>query len=444
MNEEIIVSIAINIILTAGAYLCVPVIIGFTGKKRTAKQIKRIIFINGAIVWLIFAFIRAENNIQGSGASVFLWSAVAHWILKANCLKEEKPSTSNNQITGNYNIMSEEVYLDPSNTDNGVEPKLNHNNYSLSVDPANTEIKANRTPTVIQTNVSAQLTCKKCGKEYDSSFAFCPYCGKKSRKKKHTFLIVSIALILVCALAFFAHTAITKAKLEEIRNNAFEAMYNQDFSKAKYYLDQYPDAQSTFMSEYAYVQAGILLEEGHYLDALKEFKKLTYPVPASIMEGLEDKVYNLGVRSYHQKSYSLAQRQFIAVAGYKRSEDYITLCETHLTYSDKNYNKLIRLIGFEDVNEILMNGYTYADKFLEGTWKTQDNSHYFTMREDGKTSYNLPSVMKDGTYWISNSVYTLTNKDSSMKECFKFTIVEEDIIKVFCFKNNKTYKMYRQ
>lgn len=104
MNNEIIVSIIINIILTAGAYLCVPVIIGFIGKKYTAKQIKRIIIINGAVIWLIFAIIRVENNIQGSGASVFLWSAIAHWILKANCLKSE---SENAEIATNVKIAGE-------------------------------------------------------------------------------------------------------------------------------------------------------------------------------------------------------------------------------------------------------------------------------------------------------------------------------------------------
>lgn len=106
----------LNLALTAAAYLCVPTIIAFRGKKRTAKQIKRIVIINGAIVWLIFAIIRAENNIQGSGASVFLWSAVAYWLLKLNCLKE---------VDDDSQKAIEETKHSLSNSQNGTETKTN-------------------------------------------------------------------------------------------------------------------------------------------------------------------------------------------------------------------------------------------------------------------------------------------------------------------------------
>ena len=73
--------------MTAGAYLCIPVVIGYSGKKFTAKQIKKITIINGMVIWLILAIIRTNNGVEGTDASVFLWSAIVHWILKENVLK---------------------------------------------------------------------------------------------------------------------------------------------------------------------------------------------------------------------------------------------------------------------------------------------------------------------------------------------------------------------
>lgn len=431
MNNEMILSLIINTILTAGAYLCVPVIIGFISKNRTAKQIKRIIFINGVVVWFIFALIRAENNIQGSGASVFLWSAVAHKILKANCLKKEEPVTSHTSSRGHYNIMSEDVYLDPSNA---IEPEKN---YPVTDAPS---------PLIIP-QAPRHHICRKCNREFDASFAYCPYCGRKVHKKKSKMssaLIATLLVVLVCILGCFGYLYMEKARLEEIRENAFTAMYDQKFSEAKYYFDQLSEVETDYPSEYAYVKAGILMEEGQYDEALKEFKKLAYPVPDTIMDKLTENVYLLGKASYHKKEYSRAQRYFLSVEDYKRSEDYVTLCKAHLSYSANLYNELISLIGFEDVSEILLSNTLYVDKFLEGTWRTQNKSNYFIMYEDGRTNYNIPSSVNSGTYRIVNGVYKLKNSWTEEKDCFSITVIEKDKIQIVSFQNYKKYILYRQ
>lgn len=431
MNNELVLSLIINTFLTASAYLCVPVIIGFISKKRSAKQIKRIIIINGVVVWFIFALIRAENNLQGSGASVFLWSAVAHRILKARCLKKEEPGTSHTSSRGNYNIMSEDVYLDPSNA---IELEKKH---SATAAPS---------PPIIPQAKKHQI-CHKCNSEFDANFAHCPYCGKKVHKKnskRYSALIAAVLVLLICVLGYFGYLFMEKAKLEEIRENAFTAMYDQKFSEAKYYFDQLSEVETDYPSEYAYVKAGILMEEGQYDKALKEFKKLVYPVPDTIMNKLTENIYSLGKASYHKKEYTRAQRYFLSVKDYKRSEDYLTLCKAHLKYSTNIYIELISLIGFEDVSEILLSNTHYGDKFLEGTWRTQNKSNYFIMYENGRTNYNIPSPVNSGTYRIVNGVYKMKNSWTEEKDCFSITVIEKDKIQIVSFKNNKKYILYRQ
>ena len=85
---DLLLTFVLNTIMTAGSYFLVPVIIAYSGKKFTTKQIKTIVIINGVIVWLILAVLRVEKGIEGSGVSVFLWSAYNHYILKENCLKK--------------------------------------------------------------------------------------------------------------------------------------------------------------------------------------------------------------------------------------------------------------------------------------------------------------------------------------------------------------------
>lgn len=92
-NEEkddswsIIVSgILASILITALGYLLFPMCVFAYCKIRNTwliqKTAKTITIANGAIVWLIFQVIAINNGESGSGAAVFLWSAIAYYILK--------------------------------------------------------------------------------------------------------------------------------------------------------------------------------------------------------------------------------------------------------------------------------------------------------------------------------------------------------------------------
>lgn len=85
-------SFVVNVAITAFCYLCVPLCLclycwGYE-KKLSLKAIKRIVYINFAVIWLIFRVIAIEQGIEGSGAAGILWSVLAQWLLKKKCLEQ--------------------------------------------------------------------------------------------------------------------------------------------------------------------------------------------------------------------------------------------------------------------------------------------------------------------------------------------------------------------
>lgn len=89
--------------------------------------------------------------------------------------------------------------------------------------------------------------------------------------------------------------------------------------------------------------------------------------------------------------------------------------------------------------------------FLEGDWTTYSGDYYinFYENDEGGTSseYNLPWVSEPkGTkyYDIRSLIYIFTNKDSKeLAKVYRFEIIDYDTIKVYCYKNSRTYTLYR-
>lgn len=76
----------ISILITAIAYLLVPLIFSIIGlvadRRYSPKTVWAIVIINGVCVWSIFQIIRLNAGEEGTGAAVFLWSTVAYWMLR--------------------------------------------------------------------------------------------------------------------------------------------------------------------------------------------------------------------------------------------------------------------------------------------------------------------------------------------------------------------------
>ena len=107
---------------------------------------------------------------------------------------------------------------------------------------------------------------------------------------------------------------------------------------------------------------------------------------------------------------------------------------------------------FPFLKEIVSNDAVIKD-FLIGKWYTSLNSYYFDityyfeMDDKYSTSHSLPAVDKpDGTkyYGIEDLIYCWKDADSNvLAKVFQFTIVDYDTIEVYCYRNSKTYTLYR-
>lgn len=88
--------------------------------------------------------------------------------------------------------------------------------------------------------------------------------------------------------------------------------------------------------------------------------------------------------------------------------------------------------------------------FMRGTWK--GSGYYLTFTDQGDdgiySSFDLPWVAKpSGTkyYEIIDMVYCWIDADNNrLADVFYFEIIDYNTINVFCYKNNRTYTMYRQ
>ena len=83
---EVFLYFLFSLLITAVGYTIVPLIISIVRDKKrhifSLKTIRTIIIINGICVWIIFQIIRIQLDISGTSGAVFLWSAVAYWIMK--------------------------------------------------------------------------------------------------------------------------------------------------------------------------------------------------------------------------------------------------------------------------------------------------------------------------------------------------------------------------
>lgn len=96
---DTILAIFLNLLITAVAYLILPIVLCIIGKPITLSQIKKVVIVNGICVWLIFTIIRIESGIDGTSAAVLLWSSVAYWLMKKYCLKKEETKQETKQET---------------------------------------------------------------------------------------------------------------------------------------------------------------------------------------------------------------------------------------------------------------------------------------------------------------------------------------------------------
>lgn len=127
------------------------------------------------------------------------------------------------------------------------------------------------------------------------------------------------------------------------------------------------------------------------------------------------------------------------IPGYKDVDAYEALAS-----SKNDVNKLKPYIDVDDIKIMILRDLDMAQDFLEGTWT--NGNIYFTMQENGNTSYNLPWFDYGDYYSIEDGVlfnYVDGKYETDRRNLFEFTILSWDSISVYCYKDGSTYALYR-
>ena len=261
---------------------------------------------------------------------------------------------------------------------------------------------------------------------------------KRRTRKRHVLKIASVILVplLISIIIYGGYNDI----------NANKNIDEQKFIAAKRNLDNLFIAEKIMPDKYEYVYAGVLFEEGKYIESLEAFQALSgTPVPVSIIDEIKEKIYTDGQYAYHNDNLADAETNFDAIKSYKNSNDYLTLIYAKRGVSILSYkNELLNLIGFEDAAEVILKYQRTAIDFLRGEWRNDYYYFIINSEDSDSSSYNLPNKHAGGYYGISDGVYSLGETTSNSSKIFKFDIIDSDTISVYCYKDGSTYTLYRQ
>ena len=322
------------------------------------------------------------------------------------------------------------------------------------------------------------MQCDRCGYVNPEGNRFCAQCGRKIKQAgksgffQKKILIAAIFCVVIVALVGFWFSAY---------NSAVSEMESQNFAAAQQHFRKIPLAAVLFSEECAYVDAGVLMEEGSCLDALKVFDRLeeiTVPaqliekasrdvvktgdhwklkevsdnlqnitIPDSVEATMLSEIYSDGQAAYRAGKLSQAEEYFSAIGTYNRSKDYLALISYKNKPKASDYNTLLRLIEFEDSAELMIENYGFALDFLTGTWRTEQNYYLFQMKqEDGGFSctYTLPHKYASGYFYFTNGVYSVGKTATETVDTFKISIIDSNTIDVYCYVNDTYYTLCRQ
>jgi len=295
----------------------------------------------------------------------------------------------------------------------------------------------------VATTNSKTRFCKFCGGAIDPNSKKCTSCGKQffrlPKPSANKFVVILVILAVIFGIGGY---------LGFNYFNGVEAMNNQQFIVAQQYFDNMLVGEKLFPSKYAYIEAGVLKETGQSMQALYEFSELKgIPVPASLINELKEEIYNIGIENYRNDDIYAAKANFSVIEGYKRSDDYMLLIQSKISVlaAESNYDKLVELIGFENAIEVLLNSKECTKKFLCGRWETNTKNpfYYFEIDYKGNANYNLPHESLEGYHFLNSNKYVVFGESNPPTVViFEFTIVDNDTISVYCYKDGSTYTLH--
>ncbi len=299
----------------------------------------------------------------------------------------------------------------------------------------------------------AGFVFKESGVPIESKPQECTGDGKKyPNTARNVILCVLVAIaLLVCGFGGY------------IGYNYYQftdALERDAFFEAQYYSSKIPFSESILSAEHEYMNAGLLMEKGEYIKAYHAFKQISdYTVPEFILSDLERMIYRQGQKEYRKGNYSTAEKYFNEIPKYSQSDDYLLLIECRgnseeaLRKASIYYPDLLRLLedDFEDADDVILENDEAFQKYLIGTWResSREDAYLFEIYENEAGTglsawHNLPHTESGSYFLIEDGVYYEGEAESEMVEILRFKIIDEDTVSVYCYKDNKSYKLYRK
>jgi len=201
-----------------------------------------------------------------------------------------------------------------------------------------------------------------------------------------------------------------------------------------------------------YRRACRLVSEHSFANAFEDFATLrfaSFQPDDSFVPGHAQDLYAAARELYAGGTYGSAQAGFMVLieygGSYERSEDYRTLCEFHyMGVAEGDKDALVPLIGFEDAAGMLLANFDIAWAFLEGKWSC--SSGYLEFKSGSGLTYSL-SAPDFGDLWdiLDGTLYFYDSDDpTETQDAYRLTIISENEIQCYAFKNGKTYTLTRK
>lgn len=323
---------------------------------------------------------------------------------------------------------------------------------------------------------------------------------KKRRKKAVRAIIISLVIValLGCGVVFFGIPYMNyRAACEAFDNGEYDAAY-QAFVDLGNFMDsddmalksKYEKAKSLLTTKNYESAYKLLKELGSYKDADEKLTDCIYSWADNVLSRGKKAEANKFKSTVSLKSehYSVIYSKIWTKINNNTKFDYwddywndteqATVVYTMLQMLPSSYedtatlNKLFKVLSNGDIHPVadyirdnktflrsvwsidFVQDFLQSDDmiayFLEGYWTGSGYYlNFYENEEDGGTysEFDLPWVSKpSGTkyYDIEDMIYYWDNKDGKhLTKVYRFEIVDYDIIKVYCYKNNRTYTLYR-
>lgn len=186
----------------------------------------------------------------------------------------------------------------------------------------------------------------------------------------------------------------------------------------------------------AAAQATDLIDQGSYGTAMQILKPYDdISEVSTIIDGLEDDVYQQGVDALNSGDFSKARGYFSSISGYEDADELLNALDAY------DYQDLMPYLDYEFAHKLLFDsGMIY--EYLVGYWT--DGDYYFKVTYSDfsySSSFDIPWLSGPGDYFeiTSDGIYL-----DGGRESFQFEIIDEYTMDVYAFANGNTYRMYRQ